>query len=141
MYTKPDQSQFAANLQPGEFVVRLNTGTFVAVCATNTVEPNTGNPVVHARARVVTADGSSLLDASGAGLESGFAHTSHQTEVDAMGGMEQLQLRVLRAVLGEDTAPLWKDPIHASVLDHANIRINIASSMHAGPAGNLGSLL
>lgn len=141
MYTKPVQTAFATNLQPGEFVVQLDTGQLVAVCATNTVEPNTGNPVVRATARVVAADGTSLLDASGASLDSAFTHTSNQAEVNALGGMPQLQLRVLRAVLGEDTTPLWTDPIHASVRDHANIRLNIASAAYAGTADNLAGLL
>lgn len=140
-YTKPIQTPFTANLAADEFVVTLDTGQSVAVHVIGSVEPTSGNPVCTAWARVVAADGTDALDAAGQPMKTGFAHTSNPTELISLGGAPALQKIMLMAVLGESTAPLWQDPIHASVLENASIRTNIASSAHAGPVSNLGALL
>lgn len=141
MYTKIAQAPFAVNIAPNEFVVRLENNKFVAVSARLSIEPNTGNPVAKARARVVQANGAPLLDSDGEPIESTFSHTSNRTEVLALGGPNALKRLMLLAVLGEDTAPLWKDPIFATFLEHASIRTNLNTAEVAGPVTNMGGLL
>jgi hypothetical protein len=140
-YTKPDQIPFAGNLAPDEFVVTLDSGQSVAVRAEGSVEPTSGNPVCAAWARVVNGDGTNAVDAAGQPMETAFCHTSNPTELAELGGAAVLQKIMLMAVLGESTAPFWQDPIHASVLQNASIRTNIASAAHAGPVTDLSSLL
>jgi hypothetical protein len=140
-YTKPDQAPFAGNLADHETVVTLDTGEHVAVRCECSVEPNSGNPAVMAWARVVDTAGANLLDGCGCSITSGFSHCSNPTELAELGGAPALQRIAVLAVLGESTAPLWQDPIHASVLENASIRTNIASAAHAGPVTNLGALL
>jgi hypothetical protein len=140
-YSKPDQTPFAANLTDHETVVTLDTGQNVAVRCEGSVEPNSGNPAVAAWARVVGADGVSLLDGAGAPILSAFTHCSNPTEMADLGGAAALQRLAVMAVLGESTAPLWQDPIHSSVLENASIRTNIASAAHAGPVTDLGAIL
>lgn len=140
-YTKPDQTPFAANLTDHETVVLLDTGQAVAVRCECSVEPNTGNLAVAAAARVVNPDGSNWLDNAGQPCESGFSHCSNPAELTSLGGAAALQKLVSMAVLGESTAPLWQDPLHASTLQTASIRTNIASAAHAGPVTGLGALL
>lgn len=140
-YTKPPQAPFAANLGNNEFVVRLDTGKFVAVSARISLESNTGNAVVVARARAVNVDGSPMLDPNGDVIESSFSHTTNKTELASVGGPNAMRKLILLAVLGEDTAPLWKDPIHSTVMDHASIRTNLTSVESAGPVTNMAGLL
>ena len=140
-YTKPDQSPFAANLLPHEIVVTLDTSEHIAVCASCGVEPNTGNPTVAASARVVNADGSAYLDGAGKTVQVGFSHTSHPAELVEAGGMPALQRIAMMAVLGESTAPLYTDPIHAQSLSDWSIRTNLASAAHAGPVTDGWALL
>jgi hypothetical protein len=140
-YTKPDQTPFSANLKDHEWVVTLDTGQNVAVCCEMSVEPNSGNPVVSACARVVNVDGTTAVDGIGKTMESTFPHTSTVQEVGEVGGVTALQKIALMAVLGESTAPLFTDPIHSTELLNWSIRTNIASAAHAGPVADLGSLL
>jgi hypothetical protein len=140
-YTKPDQTPFTANLTDHETVVTLDTGEYVAVRCEGSVEPNSGNPAVVASARVVGADGAASLDAAGKPIQSHFSHCSNPTELEAVGGACALQRIAVMAVLGESTAPLWQDPIHATVLENASIRTNLASAAHAGPVTDLATLL
>lgn len=139
MYSKPDQEGFA--LADHEIVVRLDSGELVAVRCEGHVEPHTGNPVVAASARLVNEGGNAVLDANGQPIATAFRHTSNPHEVNALGGIDALRRLVMMAVLGEPTAPLLADPIHATVLDHASIRTNIASAGHAGPVQNIATLL
>ena len=138
-YTIPAQSLF--RLAAHELAVQLDTGEYVAVRVEGSVEPNSGNPVVSASARVVDATGSAVCDALGQPITSGFSHCSNPTELASLGGSEALQRLAGMAVLGESTAPLWADPIHSTVLENASIRTNIASAAHAGPVTNLAALL
>lgn len=139
-YTKPSQTTFT-QLQPNETVVTLDTGDNVAVRCESSVEPNSGNPAVAAWARVVDAVGADKLDGAGQPIQSSFSHCSNPTEMASVGGAAALQKVAVMAVLGESTAPLWQDPIHASVLQNASIRTNLASAAHAGPVTDLGALL
>ena len=129
-----------AGLQPNETAVTLDTGDLVAVQAVGAIEANTGNPSITAGARVINADGTDKLDAVGHAITSGLSHVTNQTEITAAGSMAAVQKCVLMAVLGESTAPLWQDAIHATILQNASIRTNLASAAHAGPV-NAGSLL
>ena len=90
---------------------------------------------------MVNADGSSRIDAAGQEITSGFSHTSNPTELAALGGASVLQKLAVMAVLGEPTSPLWTDPIHASVLENASIRTNLASAAQAGPVTNLATII
>jgi hypothetical protein len=139
-YTKPNQATFTA-LQPNETVVTLDTGDNVAVRCESSVEPNSGNPAVTAWARVVDATGADKLDGLGEPIQSAFSHCSNPTELASVGGAPALQKLALLAVLGESTAPLWQDPIHASVLANASIRTNLTAAAHAGPVADPGALL
>jgi hypothetical protein len=140
-YTKPDQTAFAANLSPHETVVTLDTGQNIAVWAQCGVEPNTGNPVLTANARAVNADGTDYTDAVGQTVKTCFSHTSNADEVAEVGGMAALQKIAMLAVLGESTAPLYTDPVHAQSLSDWSIRTNLASAAHAGPVTDAGALL
>lgn len=139
-YTKPDQTPFI-NLRPNEFVVTLDTGENVAVFSQITVQQNTGSPAVSVEARVVDATGSDTVDAAGQTIHTGFSHVTEQNEIASVGSVQAVQKLCILAVLGESTAPLWQDAIHATMLQTASIRTNIASAAHAGPATDLGSLL
>ncbi|MBS0200668.1 MAG: hypothetical protein JSR70_09480 [Proteobacteria bacterium] len=147
-YTKPAQAAFAANLAAGEFVVTLDTGQSVAVHVCLEVEPNTGNPVVKAAARVVNADGTDYHDASGNPIKTGFGHTSSSQEMATLGGTGSTQAQQVAAltkqaylaVLGEPTQ-LWGDPIHTGPMQDASIRVNIASHANAGTVTNAGGIL
>lgn len=129
-----------AGLQPGETAVTLDTGDHVAVSAVCGVQDGSGNVSVTAAARVINADATGKLDANGKAITSGFSHSTNPTEEASVGGIAGVQKCVLLAVLGESTAPLWQDPIHATVLQNASIRTAIASAAHAGPV-NTASLL
>jgi hypothetical protein len=139
MYSKPDQSGFA--LSEHETVVKLDTGDLVAVTVEGFVEPHSGNPVVGISARVVNEAGNAVLDANGQPIRSAFRHASNHHEVEAVGGIDALRRILVMAVLGEDTAPLFKDPIHATVLEHYSIRTNLASALHAGIVKDVATLL
>lgn len=119
-------------LQPGETAVTLDSGDIVAIAAICSVESASGNTVVAATARVINADGTNKLDAIGQSMTTAFQHTSNTDEISA-NGIAVVQKCCLMAVLGESTAPLWQDPIHATALATASIRTNIASAAHAGP--------
>lgn len=138
-YTKPNQTSFT-KLLPNEFVVTLDSGQNVAVAVSVQVEDNSGNPALMATARVVASDGTSEPDANGNSIQSAFTHTSNPTEVTQAGGMAAIQKQMLLAVLGEPVT-IWTDPIHATVLENASIRTNIATAAHAGPVADPGSLL
>jgi len=129
-----------AGLHAGEIAVTLDTGDHVAVSAVCGIESNTGNPSIVSGARVINTDGTDKLDATGQAITSGFSQVTNQTEISLAGSMSAVQKCVLLAVLGESTAPLWQDAIHATELQNASIRTNLASAAHAGPV-NAGSLL
>lgn len=139
-YTKIPQTAFT-KVQPGEYVLKLDTDDMVAVSVIVAVEENTGNPTFAARARAVNADGSSKVDGTGSAIESGFTHTSNSTELAAMGGMQGMQKIVALAVLGEDTGSFLSDTVHQTVKDNASIRINLASAKAAGTVTNLDTFL
>ena len=135
------QNPQPSGLQPNETAVTLDTGDLVAVAASCSVEETSGDPVLTATARVINADGTDKLDVNGqATLKSAFSHKTCQPEIDAAGGMANVQKCVLMAVLGEPTAPLWQDPICATMLANASIRSNLYAAQHAGPV-NTWSLL
>lgn len=141
MYTIPPQDRFTEVLW-GALVVQMDTGDYVAVRADVSVEPNTGNPVVKAEAwRVNGTDGTELPDCNGQRVHAAFSHTSCPGEIESLGSISEVQKRVIKAVLGEDTSPLWTDPIHSTVLEHASIRPNLEAACHTGPVADLGSLL
>lgn len=120
--------------------VQLDTGDYIAVAAKTVVQANSGNPVVTAVARVINQDGTDRLDAVGQIMESQFTHTATQDDIAACGSIPEVQKRVLLAVLGEGTSPLWQDPSSTVMLDNASIRTNLASAAHAGTV-NTGTLL
>lgn len=119
--------------------VQLDSGDYVAVAAKTVVQANTGNPVITAVARAINSDGTDRLDAIGQLMQSQFTHAATQDDITACGSIPDTQKRVLLAVLGEDTSPLWQDPSSAIMLRNASIRTNIDSAAHAGPVatGNL----
>lgn len=129
-----------SGLQPNETAVTLDSGDDVAVSAVCGVQDGSGNIAITASARVINADGTNKLDASGAAVTSGFSHGTNSVEIAAAGSVQAVQKLVLMAVMGESTSPLWADPIHATVLQNASIRTAIASAAHAGPV-NTASLL
>lgn len=137
-YTKADPQP--AGLNAGETAVTLDDGTIVAVQATTTVQETSGCPVIAATARAINADGTPKTLADGSPIASTFHHTSNPDEVNDTGGIAQVQKCCLLAVLGESTAPLWQDPIHATALANASIRTAILSAAHAGPV-DAGALL
>lgn len=139
-YSKPDQTPFAANLTDHEVVVQLDSGDYVAVCCACSVEPSSGNAVIKAAARVVDGTGADALDADGGAMKTSFSHTSSPQEASEL-GIPALQKISMMAVLGESTAPMFQDPIHAVELINWSIRTNIASSAHAGPVTDPGALL
>jgi len=138
-YTKPNQSQFAPNLEANEFVVQLDQGEFVAVSATASVEPNSGNTVMEARAIVVNADGTIYLDANGKEIKTVYTFSCDMDGINTIGGMAEFQRKMLLTVLGEDAG--WPNTPHQDVLDHASIRTNLAAADHAGPVSDILSLL
>jgi len=140
-YTKPDQTPFAANLTDHEFVVTLDTGDNIAVRCDATVQANSGNPVVQVFARVVDGTGADRIDSVGQSINSGFSHTSNTGEIATLGGVAVLQKLCVMAVLGEPTSPMWGDPLHATMLQNASIRTNLASAAHAGPVTNLATII
>lgn len=136
-----DPSPFAANLQPEELVVQLDTGDHVAVRVSAGMDAASGNPVLKAWARAVNADGTTRLGPNGEPLQSAMSHTMSAAELSAVGSIGAALRIAARAVLGEDTAPLWTDPIHATPLQDWSIRSNLATAAHWGPVADLGSLL
>lgn len=138
-YTKPDQSQFAGNVNPGEFVVQLDTGEFVALRVVTSVEPNTGNSVVDAWAFAIEADGSTHRNAVGDPVSSTFQANADAAMVEALGGIDELRRKALLTVLGEDAG--WINPPHQDVFDHASIRTTLAAAANAGVADNIGDML
>jgi len=90
---------------------------------------------------VVDGTGSDRLDAMGMPMLSSFIHTSNPTELGSLGGSAALQKLTVMAVLGEPTTPLWGDPIHATMMQNASIRTNLASAAQAGPVTNLATII
>lgn len=129
-----------ALLLPNEIAVKLDTGDFIAVGIHLSVQGNSGNGVVKATARAVNTDGSARLDANGQAIASALSHTTNIAEVTSVGGIGALEKLVAMAVLGEPTAPLWQDPLHATMLANASIRTYLTSAANAGPV-NAGALL
>lgn len=129
-YTKTDPAP--AGMNPGETAVTLDSGTVVAVQATSSVQEHSGCPVIAATARAINADGTPVTLPDGSPIATSLRHTSCQSEIDEAGGIDKVQKCVLLAVLGEDTAPLWQDPIHAGMLANASIRAMLASAAAAG---------
>lgn len=139
MYTKPDQAQFAGNIAPGEFVVQLDTGEYIAVRAVTSVEPNTGNTVVDAYAVAVNADGTTWRDAVGDMARTTYDFCADAATVEAIGGIEVFRRKMLLTVLGENAE--WVNAPHADVLDHASIRTTLAAAANAGVVENIGDVL
>jgi hypothetical protein len=137
-YTKT--SPIPPGLNAGETAVTLDDGTIVAVQAKCTVHETSGCPVIAATARAIKADGSPETLPDGSPIAAAFQHTSCADEITTAGGIDQVQKCCLLAVLGEPTAPLWQDPVHATMLGNASIRTAIASAAHAGPV-DAGALL
>lgn len=137
-YTKT--SPVPPGLNEGETAVTLDDGSIIAVQAKSTVQETSGCPVIAATARAIKADGTPETLPDGSPIASAFQHTSCQDEITMAGGVDQVQKCCLLAVLGEPTAPLWQDPIHATALANASIRTAIASAAHAGPV-DAGALL
>lgn len=137
-YTKTDPQP--SGLNAGETAVTLDDGTIVAVQASTTVQETSGCPVITATARAINADGTPKTAPDGSPIASTFHHTSNPAEITDAGGIAAVQRCVLMAVLGEPTAPLWQDPIHATALANASIRTYLASASHAGEV-DTGALL
>jgi hypothetical protein len=138
-YTKPAQTNFAANLAAGEFVVRIDTTPIapVAVRCAGFVDHNTGNIVVEAFARVVKADGTDYVDVNGQPIRSTFQTSMDRAGVAQLGGANGLKKLMLLTVIGEDVttgaggAPKWINALPQDVLEHASIRTNIAAALDA----------
>lgn len=126
MYTKPDQAAFAGNLAPGEFVVQLDSGEYIALRAVTSVEPNTGNTVVDATAVVVDAAGVTWRDAVGDMAMTSYNFCADVATVESLGGIEAFRRKMLLTVLGENAE--WVNPPHADVLDHASIRTTLTAA-------------
>lgn len=137
-YIKTDPQP--SGLNAGETAVTLDDGTIVAVQAATSVQETSGCPVIAASGRAINADGTPKTLPDGSPIASTFHHTSNPDEITATGGIDQVQKCCLLAVLGEPTAPLWQDPIHATALANASIRTAILSAAHAGPV-DAGALL
>lgn len=140
-YTKPDQAPYASQLLPGEFVVILDTGEAVAARAVSEVEPTTGQMVVKATARAVEADGSTRIDANGHPIATAYAFTADTDTINALGGPNGFQRKMLLTVLGEDVLAAWPNPLPPDVLEQVSIRSTLASAAFAGPVQDPGSLL
>jgi hypothetical protein len=138
-YTKIDQAPFAANLASGEIAVRLDTGELVAVRAVGSVEPNTGNVVINAYARAVTANGSALMDDIGQAIQSEYCASLDAANLTLHGGIDGFRKQMILTVLGEPAN--WPHDRHQDVLDHASIRSNLVAASHAGTAMDLSALL
>lgn len=138
MYTKTDPQP--TNLNPGETAVTLDDGTIIAASATTHVQDTSGNPVITATARAINADGSPMVMSDGSPIVSVFPYVTNPDEIADAGGIDKVQKCVLMAVLGEPTAPLWQDPIHATALANASIRTYLESAAAAGPV-DAGALL
>jgi hypothetical protein len=141
-YKKIDQATFAANLAAGEIVVQVDTGELVAVRAIGSVEPNSGNVVIDARARAVAADGTTLADTDGQPIQSSYSASLDAANLTAHGGIDGFRRNMILTVLGEP-CPDWPGELdrHQDVLDHASIRMNLVAASHAGPAMDLGAIL
>ena len=142
-YTKPTQTPFAANLQPNEFVVTLDTGETVAVCAMAKRIP--GNRItVDAAARQVGSDGSTILDANGHAVTSSLSHAFTGEDVTAYTAPTLIKECML-LVLGEPTlvfgATPGLPPLDPSAVLSYSIRHAISSAAHAGPVTDAGALL
>lgn len=149
-YTKPAQTGYAANLQPGEFVVKLDTTPIapVAVMCLGSVDPNTGNLALYAYARVVKADGSDYLDVNNHPIKTSFTKSLDRAGVAALGGAANFRKLMMLTVAGEDvnggTNQLglkWINPLPQDTIDHANIRANIASAADAAANTDPSALL
>ena len=142
-YTKPTQTTFAANLQPNEFVVTLDTGETVAVCAM--AHRIAGNRItVDAAARQVGPDGSTIVDANGHAVTSSLSHAFTGEDVTAYTAPTLIKDCML-LVLGEPTlvfgATLGLPPLDPTAVLSYSIRHAIANAAHAGPVTNAASLL
>lgn len=129
-----------SGLKPNEVAVQLDTGDLIVVGCDTTIAPNSGNPCITTQARAINSDGTDKLDVNGQPIRSAFTHSSDQTEITNAGGIGAVQKCCLLAALGEPTAPLWQDPIHATMLGNASIRTALASAAHAGSV-DAGALL
>jgi hypothetical protein len=139
MYTKPDQNPFLLNLKTNEFVVQIDQGEFIAVSANSWVEPNSGNTVMEATARVVNSDGSIYTDANNETIQTHYNFSCDMDGINLIGGMVEFQRKMLLTVLGEDAN--WPNVPHQDVLAHASIRTNLAAADHAGPVSDILSIL
>ena len=138
MYTKMDPQP--TTLQPGETAVTLDTGETVATaCA---IEARDGGDVfITATARSIEADGTARLLPSGSPIASQIGHLAKPQETADLGGLSAVQRCCLMAVLGESTAPLWTDPIHAGLLTSASIRVALAAAADVQNASSAADLL
>jgi hypothetical protein len=138
-YTKPDQSPFTPNLIPGELVVQLDTGDFVAITANMLIESNSGNPACVVSARAVDSTGLTR-SVNNAPITSEWCHTTSLDEINQLGGVATVQKECMLAILGEPTT-IWDDPIHLGTISIVSIRNNLMSAKHAGVVMDVGNLL
>ena len=70
-----------------------------------------------------------------------IGHLAKPQETADLGGLSAVQRCCLMAVLGEPTAPLWTDPIHAGLLTSASIRVALAAAADVQNASSAADLL
>jgi hypothetical protein len=148
-YTKAvTQTGFAANLLPGEYVVKLTDTTPnapVAVRVVGSVDSHTGNIVADAYARVVNANGTDYLDVNGQPLKSTFQTSMDRAGIAQLGtamGLAPaaaLKRAMLLTVIGEPAG--WVNSPAVDALAHASIRTNIASAQDAASSSDPSTLL
>lgn len=138
MYTKTDPQP--AGLLPGETAVTLDSGDTIATsCA---IEARDGGDVfVTATARAIETDGTARQLPSGREISSTIGHLAKPQETTDLGGLSAVQRCCLMAVLGEDTSPLWTDPIHAGLLTSSSIRVALTAASDVQNASSAADLL
>jgi hypothetical protein len=139
MYTKMDPQPTA--LEPGETAVTLDTGEIIATAITVEALETAGDVFITANARAINADGTARLLPSGRPITATFGHTAKPQETTDAGGLTAVQRCCLMAVLGEDTAPLWTDPIHAALLTSSSIRVALTAAADVQAAPSAAELL
>lgn len=136
-YTKTSSQPAALNA--GEIAVTLDDGTMVAVSAHSIPQSNNAPSYISAVARVIRADGTSRLDASGSPIMMEFRTTPSAEQANDSAQLSAVTKDCMMAVLGEPVTILT-DPIHANALANASIRNRMAALAAAGPV-DAGALL
>jgi hypothetical protein len=139
MYTKLDPQP--TTLEPGETAVTLDSGDIVATSISVEALETAGDVFITASARAINADGTARLLPSGRPITATFGHTAKPQETTDAGGLTAVQRCCLMAVLGEDTAPLWTDPIHSALRTSSSVRVALTAAADVQAAPSAAELL